>query len=96
MAELQKLAFGGDEIQYNQLPGLGSRFALGSRDIQEVAPVAINVAALGTRHASPALEEVTAASVQNSGLYEPEVLISAFFRSIKVEVMQHHLTHPPL
>ncbi|KAL3157918.1 hypothetical protein ABBQ32_012323 [Trebouxia sp. C0010 RCD-2024] len=77
MAELQKLAFGGDEIQYNQLPGLGSRFALGSRDIQEVAPVAINVAALGTRHASPALEEVTAASVQNSGLYEPEVKAKA-------------------
>lgn len=78
MAELQKLAFGGDEIQYNKLPGLGSRFALGSRDIQEVAPVAINVAALDTRHASPALAEVVAASVQNSGPSELEVLISSF------------------
>ena len=75
MADLEKLAFGGEEIQYDKLPGLGSRFALGSRDIQAFAPVASHVA--NTKHATPVLEDVAAASVQESDPVETEVLVSS-------------------
>ena len=33
---LEKLAFGGEEIQYDTLPGLLSRFGIGNRDIAGV------------------------------------------------------------
>lgn len=92
MAELQKLAFGGDEIQYDKLPGLGSRFALGSRDIQESAPINKDVVALDTR---PALEGAAAASVQGSDPIETEVCISS---CIRAQCPSHAstLTHRPL
>ena len=79
MADLEKLAFGGEEIQYDKLSGLGSRFALGSRDIQVLTPAASHVA--NPKHASPALEDVAAASVQGSDPIETEVLISSYLRS---------------
>lgn len=77
MAELEKLAFGGEEIQYEKLQGLGSRFALGSRDIQEFTPVALHVA--DPQH--PVLEDVAAASVQGSDPIETEVCSSSYSRS---------------
>ena len=72
MADLEKLAFGGEEIQYDKLPGLGSRFALGSREIQQFTPVASQVA--DSKRVSPALEDVAAASVQGSDPIETQVL----------------------
>lgn len=80
MADLEKLAFGGEEIQYDKLPELGSRFALGSRDIQQFTPVASHLA--NTKHVSPALEDVAAASVQGSDPIETEVFIQTYLRSL--------------
>lgn len=77
MADLEKLAFGGDEIQYDKLQGLGSRFALGSRDIQGFAPVARHVA----DPQPPVLEDVAAASAQGSDPIETEVCSSSYSHS---------------
>ena len=79
MADLEKLAFGGEEIQYDKLSGLGNSFALGSRDIQEFTPVAVHVATI--KHATPALEDVAAASVQGSDPVETEVFSSSYLPS---------------
>ena len=81
MADLQKVAFGGEEIQYDKLPGLGSRFALGSRDVQKFVHVPFNVAALDTKPAGPALEDITAGSVQGSDAIETEVISLSCSRS---------------
>lgn len=79
MADLEKLAFGGEEIQYDKLSGLGSRFALGSRDIQDFTPVAVHGEKI--KHASPVLEDVAAAPVQGSDPVETEVFSSSYPRS---------------
>lgn len=44
LMELERLAFGGEEFQYDTLSGLGSRFALGNRDIAHVKAVVTDTA----------------------------------------------------
>ena len=73
MADLEKLAFGGEEIQYDKLPGLG-RFVLGNRHIHDLVPAVLCDQEVSTKPASTApLENVTAASVQGSDPIETEV-----------------------
>ena len=76
MADLEKLAFGGEEIRYDKLPGLG-RFLLGNRDVHELVHAVVRDQQVSAKPAaSAALESVTAASMQGSDPIETEVLHS--------------------
>lgn len=71
---LEKLAFGGEEFRYDTLPGLGSRFAIGDRGIEDLTPITANGTAAETRHAGT---PVPAAALQETAAEESKVTFLA-------------------
>ena len=75
MADLEKVAFGGEEIQYDKVSGLGSSFVLGNRDIPDLGRKFAREGDLKPESAGDAaLDSVTAAAVQGTDAIETEVI----------------------